>query len=235
MLHLSPERVAALVDDTPTPSEAAHITTCTVCTAELDAQRRLSRMAAAAQPHSCEPLSDFDGLLPRLRAEGLVASPERRSVIRRWGVRAAAALVLFAAGTLAGRLTAGTELPVLAIGGPPSGGAAALSGVAESAAGFKTADEAMRTLAVAQQAYQSAAAFLAAQDTSSHFIGLNQSAYRTRLAALDEITSATRAALYRAPQDPMLNQYYLATLSAREATLRQIGQTMPVTRKLESY
>jgi hypothetical protein len=64
---------------------------------------------------------------------------------------------------------------------------------------------------------------------------MNQDLYQTRLAALDEIAAATRSALYRAPQDPMLNQYYLTTLGAREATLRQIGATLPETRKLERY
>ncbi len=235
MSHLSPERFAALVDETPTPAEAAHLNTCSACTSELGAQRRLSRMAAAAQPVSGAPLSDFDLLLPRLRAEGIAAAPVRRAMIRRWAVRAAAALALFAGGAIAGRATAGRGVPALVTEDPLPGGTAVLAGMAESPGSFRTADQAMRTLAVAQQSYQSAAAFLAAQDTSAHFIGLNQNTYRTRLAALDEITSATRAALYRAPQDPMLNQYYLATLSAREATLRQIGQTMPVTRKLETY
>jgi hypothetical protein len=64
---------------------------------------------------------------------------------------------------------------------------------------------------------------------------MHQDAYQTRLAALDEIAAAARTALYRTPQDPMLNQYYLTTLGAREATLRQIGATAPETRRLERY
>ena len=64
---------------------------------------------------------------------------------------------------------------------------------------------------------------------------MNQESYRARLAALDEIAATARAALYRAPQDPMLNQYYLTTLGAREATLREIGATMPDSRRLERY
>ena len=33
----------------------------------------------------------------------------------------------------------------------------------------------------------------------------------------------------------MLNQYYLTTLGAREATLRQIGATQPQSSRLERY
>jgi len=100
---------------------------------------------------------------------------------------------------------------------------------------FTTSDAALQAMNTAQQTYQSAAAFLAAQDTSAHFIGLNQSTYRTRLAALDEVMAATRTALYQAPQDPVLNQYYLGTLTAREATLSQLRRAMPAARKLKEY
>jgi hypothetical protein len=33
----------------------------------------------------------------------------------------------------------------------------------------------------------------------------------------------------------MLNQYYLTTLGAREATLRELGASMPDSRRLERY
>jgi hypothetical protein len=35
-----------------------------------------------------------------------------------------------------------------------------------------------------------------------------------------------RGALKEAPQDPVINQYYLQTVGAREATLRQLGTTL---------
>jgi hypothetical protein len=52
--------------------------------------------------------------------------------------------------------------------------------------------------------------------------------YQARLDVLDQAVAATRAALYRAPQDPVLNQYYLTTLGARDLTLQQMGQVVPV-------
>ena len=236
MSHLTSERLAALSDDTPTPIEAAHITTCGECTAELSAQRKLARLAAAAQPLTGAPLVGFDALVPRLRAEGLISAPVRAARVRRWSLRVAASLTLVSGGVIAGRATAERPLPQLPRGEPSQGAVAALATpLTQPIAGFKSADEAIKTLTLAQQTYQSAAAFLAAQDTTAHFIGLNQNTYRTRLTALDEIVASTRAAMYQAPQDPVINQYYLATLSAREATLRQIGQTMPATRKLGAY
>jgi hypothetical protein len=234
MSHLTLERLAALIDETPSPIEAAHLTTCAECSAEIAAQRKLSRLAVAAQSVTPPPLSSFDALLPRLRAEELIAAPQRGVRVRQWAVRIAASLVLVTGGVIAGRATASRELPILPIAGA-SGHADTGTRIAAVPASFKTSDEAVKMLTVAQQSYENAAAYLAAQDTSAHFIGLNQSSYRARLQALDQMAAATRTALYQAPQDPLLNQYYLATLSARKETIRQISLTMPATKALQRY
>lgn len=258
MSHLSTDRLAAIADDTPTADEATHLAGCWDCRAELTAYRRLVRMSAMA-PLPTEPLTAWSQLAPRLRAEGLIADAvpattvtrserpvsavsgaftaprgggdatvlpfeRRRSGGMTWVMRAAAGFALLVGGVAAGRLstkisfTQDTATPLVA-----------------ARPAFESSDDAIRVLTAAQQQYQSAAAFLAAQDTSSRFIGMNEDSYQARLAALDEIAAATRAALYRAPQDPMLNQYYLTTIGAREATLRQIGATMPDSRRLERY
>ena len=44
-----------------------------------------------------------------------------------------------------------------------------------------------------------------------------------RLAALEAITSITRAALGQAPADPVINGYHVTALAQRDATLRQIA------------
>ncbi|HET8771160.1 MAG TPA: hypothetical protein VFM71_09270 [Gemmatimonadaceae bacterium] len=230
MSHLSTDRLAAIADDNPTADEATHIAGCWDCRAELAAYRRLARLSAMA-PVPMEPLTAWSQLAPRLRDEGLinssghlaVSTSRRRRWLPAWGLRAAAGVVLVLGGALVGRSSTG--VPAFSIG----------SASQQDVAGFSSNEEAVRALTVAQQQYQSAAAFLAAQDTSARFIGMNRDAYQVRLAALDEIAAATRAALYRTPQDPMLNQYYLTTLGAREATIRQIGATMPDTRRLERY
>jgi hypothetical protein len=246
MSHLSTDRLAAIADDTPTASEATHLAGCWDCRAEVAAYRRLARMSAMA-PIPMEPLTAWSRLAPQLRAEGIIVdaqrlerpitnvvvgggasvvpSHDRRPRAQVWMLRAAAGLALVIGGGFLGRISAGV---------PMGTGRSSLQPLA-SASAFRSADEALRTLTSAQQQYQDAAAFLASQDSSSRFIGMNQDLYQTRLAALDEIAAATRSALYRAPQDPMLNQYYLTTLGAREATLRQIGATLPATRSLERY
>jgi hypothetical protein len=243
MSHLSTDRLAAFADDTPTADEATHLAGCWDCRAEVAAYRRLARLSAMA-PVPMEPLTAWSRLAPQLRAEGIIvdlgrthggavapsAAPVgtlealRRRVGMQWVMRAAAGLALLVGGAALGRFTAQDAAragaPLAAVAPAPS---------------FGSSEEALQVLTAAQQQYQTAAAFLAAQDSGSRFVGMNQDAYRTRLAALDEIAAAARTALYRTPQDPMLNQYYLTTLGAREATLRQIGATMPETRRLERY
>lgn len=250
MQHLTTDRLAAVADDTPTPNEATHLAGCWECRAEVAAYRRLARMAAMA-PVPGEPLTAWSRLSAQLRAEGLLvdAAPghgrdgsggaasgmptlpfmrtRRPGGLASWTLRAAAGVALLLGGALLGRVSAGVSFQ--------SGDSFADALPVAQEMQFASPDEAVRALTVAQQQYQSAAAFLATQDTNSRFIGMNQDSYRTRLAALDEIAAATRAALYRAPQDPMLNQYYLTTLGAREATLREIGASMPDSRRLERY
>lgn len=249
MSHLSIERLAAIADDTPTADEATHLAGCWDCRAEVAAYRRLARMAAMA-PMPMEPLTAWSQLAPQLRAEGIIVDRDRgfasggavaagvpstsvvsldarRRRVARWMFRAAAGFALVLGGTVLGRVSAGVPF----VGGDRYAQALPMS----APMAYQSPDEAVRALSLAQQQYQSAAAFLAAQDTIARFVGMNQDTYRARLAALDEIAATTRAALYRAPQDPMLNQYYLTTLGAREATLREIGATLPDSRRLERY
>jgi hypothetical protein len=243
MSHLSTDRLAAFADETPTPDEATHLAGCWDCRAEVAAYRRLARLAAMAPVHS-EPLTAWSQLAPPLRAQGIIVdaqrmgspSPggatvtplmkaDRKPSLNVWVMRLAAGLALLVGGGLVGRATA-------------LAGAASNAGYAMAASAlpqYGSPDEAVRALNVAQQQYQSAAAFLASRDTLSRFVGMNQDSYEARLAALDDIAATTRAALYRAPQDPLLNQYYLTTLGAREATLREIGAALPTSRRLGRY
>jgi hypothetical protein len=148
-----------------------------------------------------------------------------------WGSRIAAGLTLLVGGTAIGRVSAGAPLLPTTAETPL---VAELPKIAQPVS-FRNTTDAMQVLSASQQQYQEAAAFLAAQDTTSHFIGLNQTSFQARLAALDQMAAATRAALYQAPQDPVLNQYYLSALGARAATLKQMGAVMPANRQLVSY
>lgn len=236
MLHISPERLAALVDETATPDEATHLAACAVCAEELTAHRRLTRLALAESTRESAPLNDWAALGAALKAEGIISAPPVAAAAPAptlrltWPLRIAAGLVLVAGSALAGRWSAGVEMPVASA---PASSAA--SQQQPAAAAFASPQAAMQVLTSAQQQYSDAAAYLAAQDTTSHFIGLNVSTYRARLTALDNIVASTRAALYQAPQDPVLNQYYLSAVAAREATLKQYQAALPAKQALERY
>jgi hypothetical protein len=106
--------------------------------------------------------------------------------------------------------------------------------IADTTAAFRNTTEALVALARAEQQYQVAAAYLLEHDTTGRGAAGatprgedSPSVYRARLAALDNMMTASRQALYEAPHDPVINRYYLATLGAREATLRQLNTALP--------
>lgn len=259
MLHLTDERLAALADSEPDAREAGHLAACGRCAAAREAQRRLLAMAAAARGHIGPPLTNWDAIAARLRAEGMLvgegevpgplaavrpamppattsAGPSGDAIagtrgrgIRQWGFRAAAAVVLMGGGALAGRMSgeaASSRAADRADESPSAATAEAATRTAfpgapsEQYPMYADVNEALRAMEVAQMQYQYAATFIAQRDTSG--VG-TEDAYRARLAALDQIAATSRAALYRAPHDPVLNQYYLSALGAREATVSQLG------------
>jgi hypothetical protein len=92
-------------------------------------------------------------------------------------------------------------------------------------------DEATAALFQAQRDYERASLWLASNDTTMR----DPEVFRARLAALDQMMEASRVALRDAPQDPVLNHYYLAAYSAREATLQALGGALPVDKTIERY
>jgi hypothetical protein len=156
-----------------------------------------------------------------------VALPQRRSgAFVRWGTRLVASAVLVGIGVVAGRgMTIGNEVvPVIK---------QAIAN-ADSVATFESPEEAQATLTRAQTNYQRAAAYLAARDTSPQIIG-GPEMYQERLVALDQMLATARERLRAAPADPVLNQYYQSAAGAREATIQQLGQTLPAGVKIGHY
>ena len=127
MLHLSPERLAALADSEPTALEADHLAVCATCARERAANRSLLVMARAEREQLGMPLTRWDSLAPELHREGLVAAgalmsdaPAARALqppgARPGGTRrlagwlqAAAVVLLIAGGAVAGRVSAGAS------------------------------------------------------------------------------------------------------------------------------
>jgi hypothetical protein len=99
---------------------------------------------------------------------------------------------------------------------------------------FTSVEEALATLSEAQRNYDRAVAFIAAHDSTIQSPDADQM-YRTRLAALDEMAEKSLQALAAAPTDPVLNQYYLSTLGAREITLRQLGSVLTPGKRLTRF
>jgi len=251
MPHLSTERLAALADESPTPAELAHLDGCAACRAEREAHGRLRTLAAGAWASVAPPITSWDALAERLREEGIVAAdlpapaakPAWQRAAWRWGARAASALLLVGGGVAAGRYSAGASpLPpwTAARGstpGPVSGPNVGVPGATalDSVPAFRSEAEALAALTRAERQYQLAATFLVQQDPAVTPLDDSSAVYRTRLAALDDVTAAAREALYEAPYDPVISRYYLATMSAREATLRQLNTTLPQGRQITRF
>jgi hypothetical protein len=246
MLHLSTERLSALVDEPPNAIEAAHLAACPGCARERDAHQHLAALARMERGRPFPPLSNWEGIAAALgheseTAPAHAATTPRRALPPAWrrvAGQLAAAATLLVVGVAGGRLSAGAA--PIGVGGPvvtvtvtdtlataPTAVEDDVHAMGLDAGAFHTTDDALVALARAERQYQAAATFLAAHDSSAEPLADSSEVFRARLAALDAVMAGTRTALYEAPHDPVINRYYLATLGAREATVRQLGSSLP--------
>lgn len=272
MQHLSPERIAALVDEAATHDERGHLERCAVCRADFIAVRRIVAAAASERDLPIAPLVPWHQLASALRDEGVLTTSPRAMVPTPFEVRpihsapslvapsrgtrvrggwqrvagmAAAAAVLVTAGVVGGRLTVGqsalrgAEVPaVIAAVQPvvPTTGPGGMVPVAQ----FRTPEDARATLHSAEEVYSTALLWLAAHDSALAPRQAGGSAaaatnYRQRLEVLDAAMATARRALYEMPDDPVMNRYYLATLGAREVTLRRLTTVLPASQQVLEY
>jgi hypothetical protein len=271
MQHLSPERIAALVDEPALSDERQHFEACTRCRADFIAVRRIVAAAASERDRPIAPLVPWQQLATALRDEGVIAAPRgamtsipsdirpitsapslmpARDVRSRAGWQrvaglAAAAALLVTVGVAGGRMSAGTALlqrdagVAAAPAGAPLAGAP-IGGGATPVAQFRTPEDARATLMSAEDVYSNALLWLAAHDSA---LAPRQSAgsaaaalnYRQRLEVLDAAMATARRALYEAPDDPVMNRYYLAALGAREVTLRRLTTVLPASQQVVEY
>ena len=243
MSHLSTERLAALGDEATTPVEAAHLAACDACARERAAYRALVTMAHEERGAIGIPLTRFESIASALATEHVVAAPAaplaarhaRSRTLLRIPMRVAAGFLLLAGGAVAGRVSAGAP-PIPGVGHAPT--AVARSAASQAAAteptSFASIEDARYAQLHSEALYQQAAAYLAEHDTSVAGEG-SPIAYRSRLAALDQVISTTREAMRQAPHDPVINGYYLTTLGQREATLRQLNTVLPASLRANSF
>jgi hypothetical protein len=240
MLHLSPERLAALADDEPTAAEARHLAGCALCARERSAYGALLVLARREGARQAPPLTDWSAISERMRSEGMISvEPTVRPAGRRafrssaW-MRVAAALLIAAGGIAVGRYSAALPLTTYDPEGLPTAIANRGADPVATPVSYRSPTDAMEAFLRAQRELQQAAAFLAENEVSG-FSSPDPDAYRARLAAFDGVVGVARAALYDAPADPMINQLYLTTVGARDATVRQIARSLPVGTTLTSY
>jgi hypothetical protein len=181
---------------------------------------QLDQIIAQERAREHAPLNDWRTIAARAREEGLIRESQSRSWVsgQPW-IQAAAAMLLLVGGIAIGRTTiaipssAQSGVDSLQIAGSEGTSAAPTSSVAS----FASVDDASATLERALIDYQRASAFLAANSSGPTTLD-SSGIYRTRLAALDKVNNAMESALRTAPHDPVINQYYLATMGARVAT-----------------
>jgi len=192
-------------------------------------EEQLDQIIAAERWREQEPLNDWRTIAARARAEGLIREADSsgsRGSNQPW-LQAAAAILILIGGIAIGRTTIGlpsTTQSVAATGSvanpapapttlkaPPSPSATA------SDASFASVDDAADALDRALRDYQRASQYIAANNVLMKS-GDSAAIYTARAAALDKIANATESALRSAPHDPVINQYYLATMGAQVAT-----------------
>ena len=177
-------------------------------------EEQLDRIIAEERLREQAPLNDWRTIAARAREEGLI----RESQSSRWWassqpwLRSAAAVLLLVGGIAIGRAT---------IALPSAVQSTASNSRPAANANFASVDDASAALNRAVDEYQRASEFLAVNNVST---GSRDSLtmYTKRAAALDKIENATVSALQTAPHDPVINQYYLATMGARVATQQQL-------------
>ncbi len=196
----------------------------------------LDEMVAHERERGQPPLTNWTSLSAQLRSEGLMqpaASPSRSSSTR-W-LQVAAGLVLAVGGAAVGRVTGGAPAAPVAVHQTASmPDQQADASLASETPAFTSPEQAWDVLNRSGAEYQRASAYLSSTGASNP-VPSGPSQYRTRLAALDNVMTEMRDALKEAPEDPVINQYYRATVGAREATLRQLGTTLPAGARLNRF
>jgi len=192
---------------------------------------RFDQLVSSERARDAAPLNTWGSIAQRAREEGLIRDHRTAMWVTPW-MRAAAAVLILAGGITIGRYTEGESVATTASGDI----AADTPPVSPSApARFSNVDEAWATLERASADYQSASAFLAVNNSRASTAPDSVSIYRERLAALEELMRATASARENARRDPVINQYYLAALGAREATKQQLGAARPASFRLKGF
>ena len=195
-------------------------------------EEQLDQLIAAERAREQEPLNEWRTIAARAREEGLIhESREWRGSSGQPWLQAAAAVLLLVGGIAIGRSTLGLptatqgQASISGTNNPPAVAATKQPSTISPATNvsFASVDEASAALDRAVLEYRRASQFIAANNLAEQTRD-SAAIYRARAEALDKIVDATESALQTAPHDPVINQYYLATMGARVAA-RQVVST----------
>jgi hypothetical protein len=211
MTHLNAETLSELLDGDRVPGAQDHIATCGACQDELETLRKLRtelRELPLLDPPA-ELWSEIEARLPLARARWRVGRPSQVAL------QVAAMAAVFVIGLGVGKLFL-AESPADEYAGPVG----AL--VAEPQPTTVSLPEAMaevRRLAAEYDAAILNLQRLAGEQGSS----VPPSLARQRLANLEALVEASRAALATDPGDPTLNSYLFAAIEERDNLARQLA------------
>ena len=193
---------------------------------------QLDHLIAEEKARPQPPLNDWQTIAARARDEGLIRETSSPGWVssQSW-MQAAAAVLLLVGGIAIGRTTIGlpsatqnpASVPAENVATTPTSAAAAPQSPSSATASFASLEEASATLDRAVEDYRRATEFLAANNSSGRPSD-SAAMYSARLVALDKVFNATESALQAAPHDPVINQYYLATMGARAATRQMVAR-----------
>jgi hypothetical protein len=195
-------------------------------------EEQLDQIIAEEKARPQPPLNDWRTIAAKARDEGLIGETSSRGWVssQSW-IQAAAAVLLLVGGIAIGRTTIGLPTATQsAVSLPSENAATTLTPAADAPpspssaiTSFTSLEEASATLDRAVEDYKRATAFLAANNSSGR-PGDSAAMYSKRLVALEQVFNATESALQTAPHDPVINQYYLATMGARAATRQMVAR-----------
>jgi hypothetical protein len=214
MSHLSPERLAALVDDAPTSTELAHLVACNECARERASYSALTALTKSA-PTLDVPLTTWGQIAPALRKHGVIAGPPRGIAYRavQTSMRIAAAVTLVAGGMAVGRVSAGAPaVPVLA----------ELRGEAPTFASVEAAEQARIT---AEEQWERASKFIMASSMPAN-VRESRADVQDKMSGLWAIRRIARSI---PRQDPTIDRIVDLTTSQYTALYQTLQATAPAT------
>jgi len=221
MGHLSTETLARLVSEAPTPGEAEHLASCSLCRSELE-DLKVQTDALGRLPDLRPPEGDWEALEGRLVSEGLIHEGNGAAGPSRWWasgwLQAAAGLVLFLTGAALGpRIASPSFFDDEPAQGAP--GDVSLVPVEAGSPPPTTLPEAAEAVRMAERQYIDALVrYRQLVDSQGNPSLVGDPA--SRFAAIESLVAAGRAALQEAPTDPFVNGVLVSALAERESILR---------------